>query len=79
MLAQTRYTIMDQDDGAVFVSVEHPRNSEVEDEATEASSNALTVGDIYASVADGEVLFSDDFERGLTRWRGKHGRRSQRG
>ena len=73
MLSQTRYTIMDQDDGAVFVSVEHPRNAEVEDEATEASSNALTVGDVYASVADGEVLFSDDFDKGLTRWRGKGG------
>ena len=72
LLAQTRYTIMDQDDGTVFVSVEHPRKAELESDASESPSDSVTVGDIYASVADGEVLFQDDFENGLARWRGKH-------
>ena len=72
VLSQTRYTIMDQDDGTVFVSVEHPRNAQVQSDASESISDSVTVGDIYASVADGEVLFQDDFENGLSRWRGKH-------
>ena len=71
-LSQTRYTIMDQDDGTVFVSVEHPHNAQLESEPTESTEvDAVTVGDIYASVADGEVLFADNFENGLSRWRGK--------
>jgi len=71
-LSQTRYTIMDQDDGTVFVSVEQPRNAQLESEPTESTEvGSVTVGDIYASVADGEVLFRDNFDDGLSRWRGK--------
>ncbi|EKX33425.1 hypothetical protein GUITHDRAFT_120374 [Guillardia theta CCMP2712] len=70
-LQETRYTIIDEDDGTVFVSVEHSK----QEEGTSIQgmpSDSITVGDIYASVADGDVLFKDDFESGLTRWRGKH-------
>jgi hypothetical protein len=40
--------------------------------AQEAGNAAITLGDVYASVADGDLLFKDDFEQGLTKWRGLH-------
>lgn len=72
-LQETRYTIMDQDDGTVFVSVEHKQNDEKDDLAALLAGGGATLGDVYASVADGELLFKDDFENGLTKWRGTHG------
>ena len=41
----------------MFVSVEHPRNGAIEGGSLDSVSDSVTVGDIYASVADGEVLF----------------------
>ena len=55
----------------VFISVEHPRD---QDAAALEGHPSATLGDIYASVPDGEVLFNDDFEGGLNRWRGRHRR-----
>jgi hypothetical protein len=55
----------------VFISVEHPRD---QDAAALEGHPSATVGDMYASVPDGEVLFDDDFEGGLNRWRGRHRR-----
>lgn len=63
-LLETRYTVMDQDDGTVFISVEHQQPPGA---STSPSEGGITVGDIYASVADGELLFKDDFEAGLTK------------
>eukprot|EP00282_Hemiselmis_andersenii_P013724 CAMPEP_0114118268 /NCGR_PEP_ID=MMETSP0043_2-20121206/5491_1 /TAXON_ID=464988 /ORGANISM="Hemiselmis andersenii, Strain CCMP644" /LENGTH=52 /DNA_ID=CAMNT_0001210745 /DNA_START=126 /DNA_END=280 /DNA_ORIENTATION=- len=52
---------MDQDDGTVFISVEHQKKG---DALSMLVNGGTTLGDLYASVADGQLLFKDNFENG---------------